>query len=325
MTSTVSRDNLQVTLLRRSRAAARLSLTGNVFLVVLKVTAGVLSGSVSVLAEGLQSTVDVAASALILFTVCAAARPPDARHPYGHGKFEPLAALAQALLILGSSVGLLSVAWERWQHPAVPRVDWGIGALLVSAGVNLVVSRRVTTVARETGSPALAAEAAHLRGDLLACAGVVMGLVLVRITGQPRLDPLIAGVMVLFVLREAVRLARVALGPLLDEQLPPEDLHCIRRVLEGHAEVRAYHRLRGRTAGARRLVDVHVLLDDTLPFPVAHDLVEEIEDEVRRTFPDVDITIHAEPYEAEMRHQMQYHRDEPLPGPAPPAAPPSET
>jgi cation diffusion facilitator family transporter len=291
----------------RQQAAARLSLLSNVFLVLIKILAGAVSGSISVLAEGIQSTVDVMASALILLTVRAAAAPPDRRHPYGHGKFENLASLGQMVLILGSAVYLLLAAWHRWWNPAPLRVDWGIAALAVALVVNAAVSSRLLRAGRETGSQALEAEAVHLRSDMFSCAGVLAGLIAVAVTGQPRLDPLIAAAMTVVVVASAIRLMRDTLRPLLDESLPAEEEALVRKVLDTDRRVRGYHRLRTRQAGSHRLVDVHVLLDDHLSFPEAHSVSEEIESAIRATLPNVDVIVHPEPFEEEMRHQRDRH------------------
>jgi cation diffusion facilitator family transporter len=294
---------------RRAESAARLSLGANLFLVALKIGAGLLSHSVSVLAEGVQSTVDVVASALILLTVRAAARPPDPEHPYGHGKFENVASLAQMVLILGTAGYLLSAAWSRWQRPEMPRVDWGIAALAISILVNWAVSTRLLRVSRETHSQALEAEALHLRGDLYSCAGVLAGLAAVGVTGIARLDPLIAAGMTVAVVGSALRVLRDSLRPLLDESLPPDEQARVLAVLEGDPRVLGFHRLRTRRAGSYRLVDLHLLLDDDLTFTAAHDLAEEVEARIRAALPNVDVIVHAEPYEAETRHQRERHAD----------------
>jgi cation diffusion facilitator family transporter len=292
---------------RRQQAAAGLSLTSNLFLVVIKIGAGIASGSISVLAEGVQSTMDVVASALILLTVRAAAAPPDPSHPYGHGKFENIASLGQMILILGSAAYLLAAAWGRWQAPILPRVDWGVAALATALGVDALVSRWLLRVAKETHSQALEAEALHLRSDMWACVGVLGGLAAVALTGEPRLDPLVAAVMTGVVAVNAVRLLRTTLRPLLDESLPPEEQALVERVLNADARVQGYHRLRTRLAGSQRLMDVHILLDDHLTFRAAHAVGEEVEHAIRRALPNVDVTVHAEPFEEEIHHQREYH------------------
>jgi cation diffusion facilitator family transporter len=292
---------------QQQQAAARLSLASNIFLVVVKVIAGFASGSISVLAEGVQSSMDVIASALILVTVRVAAAPPDRSHPYGHGKFENIASLAQLALILSTAGYLLYEAWMRWQHPVTPHLGWGAAAMLTALVVNTVVSGRLLRVARETVSPALHAEALHLRGDLLSCLGVLIGLVAVKLTNQPRLDPLIAAVMTLVMVVAALRLLRDALRPLVDERLPADEEAKIVAVLEADERVLGYHRLRTRSAGVHRLMDIHILLDDHLTFSAAHAISEEVEDAVRQALPNADVIVHAEPFHEETQHQMEEH------------------
>ncbi|HEX9996016.1 MAG TPA: cation diffusion facilitator family transporter [Abditibacterium sp.] len=287
--------------------AARLSLGANVFLVAIKVGAGLKSGSLSVLAEGVQSLLDICASAMILWVIKAAAAPPDRAHPYGHGKFENLMALAQMTLVLGSIVGIWLAAWHRFQNPQMPHVDWGIAAIVVSIVVNLWVSSRIFRVADETQSAALRAEGIHLRGDLWACAGVLGGLVATYLFQNALLDPIFAAAMTMFAMVAALHLLRDTLRPLLDESLPGEEEGAIRLVLEADERVLGFHKLRTRQAGSARLADVHILLDDHLSFRAAHDIGEQIEDEIRRVLPNLDVMVHTEPFEAEMQHQRERH------------------
>lgn len=295
---------------KRQKNAARLSLFSNIFLVILKLSAGVASGAISVLAEGVQSGLDVLASLMILWTIQRAATPPDHDHPYGHGKMESLASLGQFLLICGSAFYILTVAWQRWNAPEIPRLDWGIGALSIAIVVNFFVSRHLKVVARETDSPAIAAEAVHLQSDLISCAGIILGLGAVWLTQEARLDPLIAAVMALVVIAASLKLGRESVRPLLDERLPPEEEELILQVLNSDARVFSYHRLRTRRAGTQRLMDVHIQLDDDLSFSQAHAISEEIEDSIREVLPNLDIIVHAEPYEEEMRHQQEEHGHE---------------
>jgi cation diffusion facilitator family transporter len=295
--------------LEQQQSAARLSLGANVVLVIVKVTAGILSGSLSVLAEGLQSLLDIVASAMILFTVRASSAPPDKAHPYGHGKYENLTALGQMLLMLGSIGAILWAAWGRWQHPSMPKLDIGIGALVFSGTVNFFVSRQVGRVARATESHALAAEVVHLRGDLWAVSGVITGLVLTGVFREPRLDPLCAGIMALFAGYSAIHLVRDTLRPLLDERLPREEERLIRGVLQADPRVLDFHKLRTRQAGSQRLADVHIMLSDDLSFRTAHQISEEVEDAIRAVLPNMDVIVHAEPFEEEVRHQREAHEN----------------
>jgi cation diffusion facilitator family transporter len=292
---------------RHQQNAAKLSLVTNVVLVLLKVGAGVASGAISVLSEGVQSSLDVIASLMILYTIQRASRPPDPAHPYGHGKMENLTSLAQTLLIGGSAIYILREAWLRWQKPEMPELGTGAFVLGFAIACNFFVSRHLKKVSTETGSQALAAEATHLRGDMLSCAGVLLGLGAVWIFHKPELDPIIAAVMSLVVIVSAIRLGHDTVRPLLDEKLPTNEEEQIRGVLDANTQVLGYHRLRTRQAGSHRLMDVHVQLDDNLSFSAAHAITEDIEDEIRKVLPNLDVIVHAEPFEEELNHQREAH------------------
>jgi cation diffusion facilitator family transporter len=293
--------------MRIQQNAARVSLVSNIVLVLLKVGAGLATGAISVLSEGVQSGLDVIASLMILVTVRQAALPPDPSHPYGHGKMENLASLAQTILIGGSALYILHEAWQRWNAPVMPQI--GIGAVVLAFAIttNFFVARHLSHVASRTGSQALRAEATHLRGDMLSCAGVLLGLGAVWIFKEPRLDAACAAIMALVIIVSALRLGHDTVRPLLDEKLPPGEEAQIREVLEAHEQVLGYHRLRTRQAGSYRLMDVHVQLDDDLTFPQAHAITEEIEDEIRKALPNLDVIVHAEPFREELDHQREAH------------------
>lgn len=296
--------------LQRQQRAAVLSLLSNLLLVTIKVAAGIASGAISVLAEGVQSMVDVLATVMILLSLRKAAEPPDARHPYGHEKVENLASLAQTVLILVSAGYLFWAAAQRWQHPLMPHVDWGVAALVTALVADAVVSTVLLRVSRDTNSNALHAEAIHLRSDMLSCSGVLIGLVAVRWFRQPLLDPAIAIVMTVVVVISAFKLMRDNLMPLLDERLPHADRQRILQVLDADPRVLGYHALRTRRAGATRFLDMHILLADDLSLKAAHAIGEEVEAAVRTQFPRTDVIVHVEPYEEEIAHQREAHRRE---------------
>jgi len=294
-------------LTRVRRRAARLSVISNTGLVAVKIAAGLMSGSISVLAEGVQSTVDVLASLMIYASLGVAGRPPDTRHPYGHGKVESLTSALQMLLILGSTAFILYQAYQRLMHPRLPDVDWGIGAMGIALVVDLALSSYLLRVARTTESLALEAEAQHLRSDMYACVGVLLGLVAVRLTGWAPLDPIIAALLSLVVIATAIRLMGISLRPLLDQSLPAEEEARIRRTLDADDRVMGYHRLRTRQAGTQRHVDVHVMLKDSLPLSEAHAIGEEVEQALRKTLRNLDVVVHIEPYADELSHQATQH------------------
>ncbi len=288
--------------------AARLSLISNLLLTAMKIAVGVVTGSVSILAEAAHSMSDLLASGLTMVSVRAAERPPDRSHPYGHGKAESLSAMAEALLLLLAALVIIYEAVQKLHAHARPeRVDWGIAVMAAAALVNVFVVRAMLVVARKTGSQALSADAENHRADIYAAAGVLLGLVLVRVTGLGFFDPVLAILVALLIVRTAWHLADGALAPLMDSQLPSRDTDAVRRVLEADAHVLAYHKLRSRQSGAERFVDAHILMDDDLTLAEAHRLTEDVEQKVREALPNTEVTLHTEPYRAERQHQHDHH------------------
>jgi ferrous-iron efflux pump FieF len=165
-------------------------------------------------------------------------------------------------------------------------------------------------VAKKHNSSALAAEAVHLRGDLWACIGILLGLVATHVFKEARLDPVFAAGMTLFAFGNAIHLMRDVLRPLVDASLPDGEEACIREVLLRDPRVMGFHKLRTRQAGSQKLADVHILLDDELSFRDAHRIGEEIEDALRAALPNLDIMVHAEPFYEEIAHQRERHARE---------------
>ena len=289
-------------------AAARLSLYSNIFLTGIKLAAGLLSGSVSVLSEAAHSASDLLASSIALVSVRVANLPPDEEHPYGHGKAESLSTLAEAVLLLFAAAWIIYEAITRLVAGAGPRrLGWGIAVMAISAVVNLLVVRTMFRVARQTDSLALHADAENHRADIYTAAGVLAGLVLVRITRRSLFDPILAIGVSMLIVRAAWRLIWGALGPLMDTKLPRSDVDRVRKVLDSEPGVLGYHRLRTRKSGSVRHVDAHVQMDDDMTLREAHDLTERVEDRIRQELPNTEVTLHTEPYRAELRHQHENH------------------
>lgn len=296
-----------------AQRAATVSLVTTVVVVTVKLAAAAVSGSIAVLAEGLQSTLDVALSAAALWAVRVSAKPPDEDHPYGHGKAELLLSAGQMVLVV-LTAGV--IAWQaalRIHDPKPIQPDWGLAAMAFAVVANGSVVAYLRGKARETGSAALAGEAEHLRGDILASLGVLLGLAAVKATGWAVLDPIVALVFTALGAGFAIRQLRRVLHPLMDGALPAEELAKITAVLDAHPEARGSHNVRTRNAGPMRIVTLHVLLDDDLTFVRAHDIAEQIEDELSRALGGALVTVHYEPYEAETAHRAEAH-GEPLPG-----------
>ena len=293
---------------RRKRQAAGLSILSNSFLVAAKLIVGIVSGSVSVLSEAIHSATDLIASLIAFFSVRASDEPPDAEHPYGHGKIEGVSGLVEALLIFVAAFYIVYEAVAKlFSHARTPQLDAALIVMAVSAIANFFLSRHLRRVASETDSLALEADGEHLQTDVLTSAGVFIGLALARFTRLAWLDPVTGLAVALLIVHTAYRLTRHSMKPLLDARLPAEEEERIKKILNNDLRVLGYHKLRTRKSGSQRHADVHVLIDDDCTLVQAHDLTEELEDGIRKVLPDTHINIHIEPYHAEMRHQQEAH------------------
>jgi cation diffusion facilitator family transporter len=292
----------------RRQGAARLSLASNLSLFVLKLGVGLASGSVSVLSEAAHSASDLVASALTLFSVRLVDMPPDENHPYGHGKIEGISTLAQGLLLAGVATYIVYESVHRLlSHAEPPQVEWGMAIMAASALANVFVVRVVRRAARETDSLALLAVSKDHLADIYAASGVLLGLVLVRLTGKGFFDSVMAIAVAALIFHSAWELGRSAVHLLMDTPLSAEEVESIRKILDESPGVLGYHKLRTRNSGTVQHVDAHILLEDSLPLVEAHDLTEAVEDLIRDALPRAEVTLHCEPFHAEQEHQEQAH------------------
>ncbi len=282
---------------RRTRAAA-VSITSNSLLILLKLVAGAVTGSVAILTEAIHSAVDLLASVIAYFSVREAEQPADTEHRYGHEKFENVAAAVEGMLILvGSGVIVYTSVRNLVEGPEIEALGFGIGVIGFAAAVNLVVSTYLYRRARETESAALEGDAAHLRADAYTSLGVLAGLVLVEVTGETWIDPAVALVIGAAIVFTGVRILRGSWGVLVDQALPEEEVEAIRESIEAFAErgVLGYHKLRTRRAGARRYVDLHVQFRSGTTLEAAHGTAHALQDRIGERLRGADVLIHLEP------------------------------
>jgi cation diffusion facilitator family transporter len=284
----------------RTRAAA-LSIASNSVLIVLKVVAGVVTGSVAILTEAAHSSIDLLASVVAFVSVRKAVQPADESHPYGHAKMENLAAAIEGMLILvGAGVIIYESIHRLVVGSHVDTLGFGIVVIAVSALVNFGVSQYLYTQAARTDSPALAGDAAHLRTDAWTSVGVLGGLVLVAITGVQALDAVTALVVAVAIVAAGVRLVTTSSRVLVDEALPQDELDRVREAIEARegGEVVGFHALRARRAGSRRYVDMHVQFRSGTSLERAHELAHELQNDIRGRLRGADVLIHLEPESA---------------------------
>jgi len=280
-----------------SRAAA-LAFTSNVALMVLKITVGVLTGSVAVLSDGIDSAQDAIASTFAFVSIRLASQPADEEHPYGHGKAESLAAAAQGLLIAGGAGYIIARAVERLVNHDVT-IDTGPGliALTITAAVNVAVVMYVGRAARATGSVALKADTRHLWTNVVQAAAVITALGLVAITDNVIFDPIMALALAAYLLWTAGHVFVSALSEIMDVRLPADEESLIESSLRAHESrgVRGFHDLRTRKAGRERYVDVHILVAPEMSVAECHGLCDSIVASIQASLPGSIVTIHADP------------------------------
>jgi cation diffusion facilitator family transporter len=278
--------------------AAWISVLSNSILIVVKVAAGVLTGSIAILTEAIHSAVDLVASFVALFSVRKADEPADEDHPYGHEKAENVAAGAEAMLILvGAAIVAVEAIRRLGQPSELNDVGIGIAVIAGSASVNVLVSAYLSRRARQHDSAALEGDAAHLRADAWTSIAVLVGLALVEITGEAAFDSIAALIVAVAIVGSGVRLLRRSTSVLMDEVLPDDEMDRIQAAIAASrpAEMAGYHKLRGRQAGARRHVDLHVQFRSGTSLERAHECAHDLRDAIEESLENAEVLIHVEP------------------------------
>lgn len=276
--------------------AAAISVIATAALTTAEISVGIFSGAVSVIANGVQSALDLVAALTAWFAVSQAAKPPDRSHRYGHGKFESLLGAVQALLIWLTAGFIAADAVQKLikgtmvDYPLVAMVMMGISVV-----VDVGVARYLFSIARRFHSLALEADAWHLQADALAALSIFVGLGILNLTGWHFIDPLLAIIVAVLIVKAGFDILRQAVTHLLDAALPEEEEAEIDRVLNSysHRFINA-HRLRTRQAGKHRYIDLHLVVRDDMTVEEAHQLCDEIEHDIRQVLPNADVTIHIE-------------------------------
>ncbi|MBT9382562.1 cation diffusion facilitator family transporter [Pseudooceanicola sp. CBS1P-1] len=265
----------------------------------LKTLAWWMTGSVALLSDALESTVNVATAFAALIAIQVAARPADQNHPYGHHKAEFFSAVLEGVMIIVAALLILREAWHGLQNP-VP-LDAPLEGLLVNALASVLNAVWCWVLIRRgkvLGSPALVADGHHLLTDVFSSLGVAIGVLLAVVTGWAILDPILAVLVALNILWAGFRVVVRSLSGLMDEAVSDETLDEIRDVIsqsaEGAIEV---HDLRTRHAGPRTFIDFHMVVDGQTTVSDAHAICDRVERALIAALPEAQITIHVEPEE----------------------------
>jgi cation diffusion facilitator family transporter len=289
---------------RRKLNVAKLSVASNTALVAMKIGVGLIIGSVSILSEAIHSGIDLLASIIAMYSISKSSIPADTKHPFGHGKVENISGTIEALLIFLAAIWIIYEAIKKLIYPEpIGYVSWGVAVMFISTVVNIIVSKMLFTVAKETDSIALEADAWHLRTDVYTSAGVMASLALIWIGRQifPEanlhwLDSAAAIGVALLILGAAYRLTLQSMGDLMDVKLPANEETWIRNTIMTHYPViHGFHRLRTRKAGNMRFVDFHIKVDPLMSVEDSHRITEELSGSIEQHFPNTSVTVHTEP------------------------------
>jgi cation diffusion facilitator family transporter len=276
--------------------AVKLSMAVIICLIILKVIVSIISSSISIYAQAADSLLDIFSIGITLIALNMSVAPADEEHPFGHGKAEGLAAMIQAILVLGAGGFIIYSAVQRIIHSTVIEPDKGILVMLISIITSIFLSRHLRRVAKATDSTAIDASARNISADVYSAAGVLLGLLMVRLTGFVILDPIIALIMAGFVLKAGYQVTIRAIHELIDHALPKEEQKILNDCLSVHTtQLVSYHAVRSRRAGNERFIDLHLVMPRNFSVENAHAMCDHLEQDIKNKITSANVIIHTEP------------------------------
>ncbi len=277
------------------KAASTAAVCVALFLVVIKVIAWEITGSVSLLASLLDSVLDIVASLLNLLAIRYALIPPDDDHRFGHGKAEAVSGLAQSAFIGGSSIFLFLQAFDHLiNRTPVERSDIGLWVMLISIVATLLLVLFQRYVLRRTESTAIAADSLHYVTDLLTNLAVLAAIWLAS-RGWHLADPILAALIGGYILITALKIGRQSFQHLMDQELPDAERDNIAAIVRQDERILGLHGLKTRRSGPRYVIQMHLELDGTLSLTDAHQIADAVEERIRSEYPGADVITHQDP------------------------------
>lgn len=280
-----------------ARRFALLSIAAALATIALKAVAWWITGSVGLLADALESVINLAAAVLAFAMLSVAALPPDEEHAFGYSKAEYLSSGIEGALILLAAVAIAWAAIGRLIAPQpIDNVGAGLLVSVIASVVNFAVARRLLAAGREHRSIALEADARHLMTDVWTSVGVIAGVAAVWVTGWERLDPLVALAVAGHIIWSGFQLVRRSAQGLLDHALPADELAALNAILDRYrGKGMDFHAVRTRQAGARSFVVLHILVPAEWTVAQGHGLAHKVENDIRAAVPGAGVFTHVEP------------------------------
>ena len=281
---------------------AWLSIAAAVATILLKAEAYFLTGSVGLLSDALESFVNLAGAVMALAMLAIASRPPDRDHNFGHGKAEYFSSGFEGALIVVAAISIAYAAGIRLFNPRpIEKLDVGLAVSVGASVINFVAARILGKAGEKNNSITLEANSRHLMTDVRTSAGVLIGVVAVKITGWLWFDPVVAIIVAMSILLTGFRLVSKSISGLMDIALSPEEQTLISNIMNKYSQnsLVEYHELCTRQAGTKKFVSMHVLVPGSWTVQKGHQLVENIENEITASIPGVTVITHLEPIEEE--------------------------
>ena len=283
-------------MIKEKKIIAFSSIVAAVFLTSLKFIVGIITGSLGLLSEALHSCLDLVATVVTYFSVRFSDKPADKQHNFGHGKMENMSALIQTILLLITCGWIIYEAIQRLttKENDIDVTIWSYLVVIVSIIVDISRSRALFRVAKKHNSQALEADALHFSSDIFSSLAVLIGLLCVDIFDFPAADPIAALIVAVIVLSICYRLGKKAFEVLLDKA-PVQSYEEVVEILNNHSEIKQYHNLKLRVAGADTFVSFNIHLAPTMSFPDVHKFCDHLEKDIQNKIPRCEVYIHAEP------------------------------
>lgn len=277
--------------------AAAFSICGALGLTVIKLTIAISSGSMAVMASAIDSLLDILMSGVNFMALHRAEQPPDRCHPFGHGKYETIATLSQALVISCSGGWIIYESTIRLaEGKPLGNLDQGVGVLAFSAIASWFIASYLRRVANQTDSTALEADSLHFRMDIYSNLGLMLGLLMISWFDVHWLDPALSILVASYILHEALQLIKRSMSDILDRQLPDEVQQQVHQLISTHeGPLGGYHGLRTRRAGSLKIMDFHLEVCKEMTVEEAHKLADSLEKRIAQKIPGADVIIHIEP------------------------------
>jgi len=275
----------------------------SVVVIALKMLAWWVTGSVALLSDGLESIVNVAAAVMAYFVIRYAQRPADHDHQFGHHKAEYLSAVVEGVLIVIAAMLIINEAWQGLVSPKLPEAPaLGLGINAIAAVINAAWAQALIREGRKHRSVALEADGRHIMSDVVTSAGVLIGLILVLITGNAVLDPILAILVACNIIWQGYKVISHSLGGLMDKALEPDEEAAVREAITLHSVgALGVHDLKSRRAGAAAFIDFHLVVPADMTVEEAHHICDRLEDAIKEIIPGATLAIHVEP-ETEHAH-----------------------